>query len=78
MSRSRRKTPIAGNTCCETEKKDKERWHKKLRRRVHRLLQEDAESQLPTTHEASNPCKFGKDGKSYVHINEIKIFVIRK
>ena len=32
MSRSYRKTPIFGYTCAESEKKDKQIWHKRMRR----------------------------------------------
>ena len=68
MSRSKRKTPIFGVTTAESERSDKQRWHKKLRRKVVSELRQIDETatdgiNLPTAKEVSNPWKMGKDGK---------------
>ncbi len=38
VSHSRRKTPIVGNTMCRSESKDKQLWHRRLRRHAHAAL----------------------------------------
>ena len=58
MSRSRKHTPIIGN-CASSEKDDKRRANRKLRRKVNQgeldLILKDV----------SDPWGFTKDGKSY-------------
>lgn len=38
MSRSRRRLPIAGITCAESEKEDKRRWNRAFRKKAQRML----------------------------------------
>jgi hypothetical protein len=66
MSRSKRKTPIAGNTGASSEKEDKQIWHRTFRRKIKSLLHlddEDAEIMYPEVKEVSNPWLMDKDGK---------------
>jgi hypothetical protein len=80
MSRSFKKHPIIGNSCAESEKKDKVRAHKKFRRKskvkvnkidTNTLLHGDfwddePEVVLPEKlEEVSNVYNFAKDGKQY-------------
>lgn len=62
MSRSRRKNPIAGITCCESEKSDKRIWHKVMRRKTRERLRLGEEEGV-SAREVSDPWKMGKDGK---------------
>jgi hypothetical protein len=64
MSRSRRKTPICGNTTAESEKKDKTLSQRALRRRINQqipLMHED--DVVPTMKEVRNASCMDKDGK---------------
>jgi len=63
MSRSRKNTPILGNTTCRSEKADKVAWHRRYRRAVRRLLGID--EMLHMHWEFSNPWEMGKDGKRW-------------
>ena len=65
MSRSRRKTPITGNACSESEKHDKHLANKALRAKVRDALARDAEV-MPIMREASNVWDFNKDGKQWL------------
>lgn len=63
MSRSRKKTPIHGNTTVTSEKKDKQ-----LASRAHRRAEKQAVEQgeePPLQKETSDIWSFGKDGKAY-------------
>lgn len=68
MSRSRRKTPIAGLACCQSEKKDKKRWHSDWRSKVRSLLKcekyEEADKLKDRRH-IINLWSLAKDGKKY-------------
>jgi hypothetical protein len=64
MSRSRKKTPIHGNTCTESDKPYKVQEHRRERRAVRSRLLDD-ESLPPSPKEFGNPWKSGKDGKSH-------------
>lgn len=61
MSRSRKKTPIAGMTNARSEKQDKRNANRKLRRKT-RADPEHA----PLLREVSNVWTFDKDGKIYL------------
>jgi hypothetical protein len=60
MSRSRKKTPIGGITTAVSEKKDKQLWHRKMRRAQRMNPEADLQE-----HEFSNPWQMDKDGKQY-------------
>lgn len=64
MSRSRKKTPIFGNTNAKSEKQDK----RKANRRFRRVTQQTGDAEnvpSPNKREATEVWKFGKDGKYY-------------
>ena len=66
MGKSKRKTNICGNTCCDSEKKDKKIYNKILRRRTKQILKHSddvAEVQLPIKKDVSDTWLMGKDGK---------------
>lgn len=67
MSRSFKKTPISGNAIAPSEKKDKETWHRRLRRRVHAALHRtDPDEYIEIDRrEVSDPWNMAKDGKRY-------------
>ena len=66
MARSRRHTPIFGMTTRESEKTDKRRANRRLRRRVREAVSRpDAPEVLPALREVSNPWSMAKDGRSY-------------
>ena len=65
MSRSFRHTPIAGHTCAETEKWDKRKANRKLRR-LSRLVTDDEDQVVPALREVSNTWSFAKDGKHFM------------
>jgi hypothetical protein len=65
MSRSKRKTPIAGITAAQSEKADKQASHRKVRRRVRQLAEPTEGLLLPLERELTNPWSMSKDGKSY-------------
>lgn len=62
MTRSRKKNPFTGITCIESEKFDKQKSNRKLRRLVNILLTKGEEI-FPSLREVSNRWTFGKDGK---------------
>ena len=64
VSRSRRKTPIFGFTCAESEKRDKVIAHRRERRAVRVAIASDADL-LPVTRDVSNENRFAKDGKHW-------------
>lgn len=61
MSRSRKKNPIRGWTCAESEKNDKKLWHRRFRRLVRQRLPLGEE--LPHFRSVSSPWLMDKDGK---------------
>ena len=64
MARSRRKTPACGATAAESEKQDKQKSHRKVRRRVCQMLRADPEADpLPVEIQLTNPYSMAKDGK---------------
>ena len=83
MSRSRKSLPICGLTLVESEKHDKQVWHRRMRRRERQRLGAvtpvGAEDYLTTVvHEISDPWLFAKDGKQYVANEEEAREVVRK
>lgn len=66
MSRSRKKTPIAGITTAASEKAEKQANHRRERRRIRQVLAVEPEPDiLPHTRELSDPWAMAKDGKVY-------------
>lgn len=65
MTRSRKKSPIAGITTAESEKTDKLAAHRRERRRIRQLLPAEPDI-LPHTREISSPWLMAKDGKQYL------------
>lgn len=65
MSRSRRKTSIAGHTTSDSEKEDKRIYNRRFRRVCKQFLHIDSEKELPHLKEYSNPWGMDKDGKSW-------------
>lgn len=64
MSRSRKKTPIHGNTCAESEKNDKRIWHRQFRRLARICLRQGCEI-MPHFREVSDTWCMAKDGRNY-------------
>lgn len=65
MSRSRRKNPIFGHACAESEAEDKARWHRAFRRAENQRLSASPETEAHHFREFSSPWWMGKDGKSW-------------
>lgn len=66
MSRSKRKTPITGITTAESEKQDKRRCNRILRRVARVMLRVEGEAYIdPTKHDALDLWSMSKDGKHY-------------
>ncbi|HEX8737995.1 MAG TPA: hypothetical protein VF721_21865 [Pyrinomonadaceae bacterium] len=65
MSRSRRKTSIAGNTNSCSEKEDKRIYNRRFRHVCKQFLHIDFEKELPDLKEYSNPWGMNKDGKRW-------------
>jgi hypothetical protein len=63
MSRSHRKTPKSG-IADVSEKRDKQIWHRRLRRAV-KVGVEHGREVLPLVRDVSNTWAMGKDGKIY-------------
>ena len=65
MSRSYRRTPMCGWAFCDSEKADKQRWHRRMRAAITvRLHDADFdEVWLPHEREIGNLWCMGKDGK---------------
>ena len=63
MSRSRKTSPFHGATTARSEKADKQRWHRVLRRRQRQALK--AGQEPPIIREVSDPWNMSKDGKRY-------------
>lgn len=62
MSRSRRHTPIFGNSCSESERQFKAFEHRRERRAIRAALPDD---DLPAPKAYGNPCAGPKDGKRW-------------
>lgn len=69
MSRSRKHTPVSGNTTAVSEKSDKKIWHSRMRARQRDQLahaDDQADDLMPVlVNEVSNPYSMAKDGRSY-------------
>jgi len=65
MSRSRRRTPIIGNTCARSEKDDKRRANRTLRTHLRGALVRMDEV-LPVLRDVSTTWLFAKDGKHWL------------
>lgn len=66
MSRSRKKTSIAGITSSPSEKQDKRIYNRRYRRVCKQVLQSNIEIELlPHLREYSNPWSMNKDGKNW-------------
>lgn len=65
MSRSYRKTPIAGNTKAESEKQDKRLANRQFRAALRRAST-DEDALIPLKREVTSLWKFNKDGKQYL------------
>jgi len=63
MGKSRKKTPVGGNSMCDSEKKDKRHANRAHRRREKVCVKEGIDP--PDLREVSNVWCFGKDGKQY-------------
>lgn len=64
MSRSGRKSPVTGITTADSEKRDKRRANRGLRRRVREILPADPDGVLPALREVNCVWGFDKDGKT--------------
>lgn len=76
MSRSKKKTPIVGN-CGGSDKEDKRRANRSLRRAFKVAIQEDKEI-LPLIDDVSSTWSFQKDGKHYMFSEEARKIWMRK
>jgi hypothetical protein len=66
MANSHRKTNVIGNTMASSEKEDKQRANRTLRRSVKQVLSSGDFDSIPLMREVSNSYTFAKDGKSYI------------
>jgi len=67
MSRSRRKSPITGNTKAKSEKRDKRIANRRLRRRnAQRIAGMVDNHELLDIRDVSDPYWFRKDGKQWI------------
>ncbi len=64
MSRSKKKSPVRAVTNAKSEKTDKQKASRKLRRKAKQILCSDGEH-IPENREVSNVFSFEKDGKVY-------------
>ena len=66
MSRSMRKTPIRGISSSDSERTDKQAWHRLFRRTNRRILKTTGlQDDLKTRNELSSTWDMAKDGKSW-------------
>ena len=64
MSRSRKKTPVAGMTTAVSEKQDKRLYNRRYRRVTKQMVHVEPERELlPHLREYSDPWGMDKDGK---------------
>ena len=67
MSHSYRHTPIVGITTAVSEKDDKQKANRRIRRVVREAIRRSPEAEaLPHVREQSDPWTFEKDGKQWV------------
>lgn len=66
MSRSRRRTPIAGNTIAESEKSHKRAAHRRERQAMRQRIHHETDPLPVLANEVSNPWLFSKDGKQWI------------
>jgi hypothetical protein len=64
MSRSFKRNPAGGFTNAKSERQDKQSWHRRFRRWVHRALSQEEEV-MPEVFEASSDWDMRKDGKKW-------------
>lgn len=64
MARSFRRTPIAGITTAETEKRDKQKANRRYRHAV-RVAIAEGRDHIPNRRELSDPWDMAKDGKKW-------------
>lgn len=64
MSRSYRKNPAGGVTCCKSEKRDKQRGNRCYRKRVRMAILRGLEV-MPVVNEFYRVWSMGKDGKRW-------------
>jgi hypothetical protein len=71
MSRSIKNKYFLAHACCQSEKKDKKRWHKIFRKKEKQKINSTDLEEHVTTYrkEISNPWNMGKDGKHYYSQN---------
>lgn len=68
MSRSRKRTPINSWVCCKSQKRGKQVYNRKFRRREHQAISAGDYEELPfVTIVVMNPWDLGGDGKGYHH-----------
>lgn len=67
MSRSRRKTPITGNTTAESEKYDKRLANRAFRAKMKSALKKEKEPLKNKLESGYSTWDFAKDGKQYLH-----------
>ena len=70
MSRSTKKAPAFGHTKCTSEKEDKRRANKELRR-INKVRLENGLEPLDLKEKSDVWC-FGKDGKGYISDLDVK------
>lgn len=76
MSRSRRKTACCGNATADSERTDKEIWHKRMRAITRTLLNSNkVDAIFPTKRDAGNIYEFAKDGKQFFNPEKFPQFM---
>lgn len=73
MSRSKRKTPVVSITTADSERFDKQKWHRRFRKKVRetisKLLNSDVDADnvvFPHENEIIDEWDMRKDGKQYL------------
>ncbi len=77
MSRSRKKRPITGKTCCRSEKKDKQLANRSLRIQQKQAIHHRKDV-MPDLKEVSDIYSWGKDGKTDWSGSDYETMAIRK
>lgn len=77
MSRSKKKTPIIGNTTAPSEKIDKVFFHRRSRRYIKQQLK-ITDDPIDNEHKRSGSWIFDKDGKHYLKNKELINKYLRK
>ena len=80
MSRSRRKTPVFGNTSATSERVGKKLWHGRFRAKERTALSstKDLSTHMPTTVlDASNVWSMEKDGRWYGRPERLEAISLR-